>query len=45
MPDATSEKKVFFWARAGRRRRLQEKIEYENEHLDRLAIYGDILDK
>lgn len=44
MPDATSEEKVEFWARVGRRRRLQERIEYEREHYDRLAIYGNILD-
>ena len=44
MTDAVSEEKVFFWAAVGRRKRLQEKIEYEREHYDRLAIRDRILD-
>ena len=38
MTDATSEEKVFYWAKVARRRRLKEEIEYEHEHRDRLAM-------
>ena len=44
MPDAASEEKVEYFARAGaRRRREQERLDAAKNY-DRLAIYGNILD-